>query len=179
MATEESSFTRAWSHFTVAVGLTPCACLAAQSTIVETVTSADFSIQRKKKIYILSVNQKRDILSVQSTLSTEGELWRTCFIEVSLAARVEGQGLEINSRCWVTASEFTWEMNRRNILELKKSITENYKWHMSTPLEAEPLFLLAVSNYVRKFPPSLFHWHSFSTHQPWWISSGYFCNFLC
>ncbi len=112
----ELSFTRAWSHFTVSVKLTPCACFAAQSSIAKKVRRADFSIQSKKKEYS-SVNQKCDILSVQSTLNTQGELWRTCSIEVSLAARVERQGLEINTQCWVTASQLTWKINGRNILD--------------------------------------------------------------
>lgn len=48
MATEELSFTRAWSHFTASVKLTQRACLAAHSSVTEKVRSARFSTRRKK-----------------------------------------------------------------------------------------------------------------------------------
>lgn len=144
-----SQWVSSWHH--VLVSLKP--------RVAEKVTSAEFQFVEIHTGDIFSVNQKCDILSVQCTLSIRGESSRTCFIEASAAAWVSS---EINTQSWVTASQLTWKINRRNILDYfiyrswlgeKKKRAENYKWHLSTPLEVEPLFRFAVFNYVRKPPP--------------------------
>lgn len=46
-------------------------------------------------------------------------------------------------------------INLLQLVRIKKKQHKKYKWHLSTPLEAESLFLFAVFNYTGTSPHSL------------------------